>query len=87
MQTATIFQLVTFVCVCQALYYLTVYVTSNPFGNAYSYVSITTANGYKDAKVESSSDCYSPPFGPGLLRLVQDVQDVVSFEDNTCYDQ
>jgi hypothetical protein len=34
--------------------------------------------------VESSSDCYSPSFGRSLLRLVQDVQDVVGFEDNAC---
>ncbi|MFY9798195.1 MAG: hypothetical protein WAK17_21575 [Candidatus Nitrosopolaris sp.] len=35
----------------QSGYYLTVYVTSHPFGNAYSYVSITTANGYKATKL------------------------------------
>ena len=36
-------------------YYLTLYVTSHPFGNAYSYVSITTANGYKATKLASSA--------------------------------
>ncbi len=35
-------------------YYLTVYVTSHPFGNAYSHVSITTTNGHTDAKLAYS---------------------------------
>ena len=39
----------------QSGYYLTVYVTSHPFGNAYSYVSITTANGYKATKLAYNS--------------------------------
>jgi hypothetical protein len=35
-------------------YHLIVYATSHPFGNAYSHVSITTANGYTDTKLAYS---------------------------------
>jgi hypothetical protein len=50
----------------QSGYNLTVYVTSHPFGNAYSYVSITTENGYKDTKFAYSDQgsvatFYIPP--------------------------
>lgn len=47
-------------------YNLTVYVTTHPFGNAYSYVSITTQNGYKNTALAYSSQgsavtFYIPP--------------------------